>query len=80
MNMIFNSADLQGFHLILFGDSAKIGPSALLDIRFDPTLAILSAKDNVVVPRCIRVHYAFNRRYATNRGWRVHGLWVETHG
>ena len=32
MNMIFGSANLQGLHLILLGDAAKIGPDALLDV------------------------------------------------
>jgi hypothetical protein len=47
--MILDSADLQGFHLILLGDAAQIGPNALLDARFYPTLPILGAEDDVVV-------------------------------
>jgi hypothetical protein len=68
--MIFDSADLQRLHLILFHDAAKIGPNALLDVRFYPKLPILRAEDDVIVQRRVRVRHDLSRRYATGENVR----------
>jgi hypothetical protein len=76
VNAIFDSTDLQCLHLILFGDAAKIGPDALLNVRCYPGLPLLRAEDDVIMQRRVGVRHGFLRRYAmawdtrssTNRG------------
>ncbi len=81
VNMIFDSADLQGLHLILLGDAAKIGPNALLNVRFYPKLPILGAEDDVVMQRRVRVcHDVQPSLRDAPQFWNDSKPWVETHG
>ena len=49
MNVILNSADLNGMHLVFFGYSTEIGPDAFFDLRRDPSFPILRAEDQMVM-------------------------------
>lgn len=83
MHLIFDAANLEWNDTVLAGDTTKIRPDALLDVRRDPAFAILCAKGDVVVEARIGVRHRsrwvndatvrrerakVNRRYTTVGG------------
>jgi len=49
MNVIFNTPDLEGRHIVGSRDAADKCPDAVFNIRSEPGLAILCRKNEVVV-------------------------------
>ena len=47
--MILDAADLQGLHVILASDAAKVFPDALFDLLANPAFAVFGAENQVVV-------------------------------
>ena len=47
MDMIFHSANAQGFHFVLARDATQVGPKALLQVGSDESATFLGAEHHV---------------------------------
>src|SRR5262245_19301582 len=59
MHVILDTANGQGFHLVLTGNSAHEGPEALLQVRCDNLAALFGAENTVVEAAGVGVRHGF---------------------
>src|SRR6266850_6333686 len=55
MNMIFDSSDLKGSHLVMSGDATDVGPNAIFDFFCEPRFPILGAEREMIMQGCIGI-------------------------
>jgi hypothetical protein len=49
VDVILDAADLERLHPILAGDAAEVFPNTLFEVGVNPGMAVLGAKDDVVM-------------------------------
>ena len=78
--MIVDSAQLDGRHLVLSSDPAKISPDAGFDLWSNPVDAIFRAENDVKIDLRVRVCHTFQSSLQRRNILNTNLPWVQTHG